>query len=59
MFAGKLTFHRQITRYEQFEEFSPSDEDWDTVIEKALNLFQRGKIQDKELKTIQARGKKT
>lgn len=58
IFGSKLTFYRQAGRFEQWEEFTPKEEDWDTVNELAANKFQRGKVQAQHLKIIQARGRK-
>ena len=58
IFGNKLTFHRQSARFENWEEFTPDAEDWDTINELAANKFQRGKVQAQHLKVIQARGRK-
>lgn len=58
IFGNKLTFYRQAARFEQWEEFTPSQEDWDKINELAENKFQRGKVQEMHLKVIQARGRK-
>ena len=58
IFGNKLTFHRQSGRFENWEEFTPNEEDWNKVNELASNKFQRGKVQAMHLKVIQARGRK-
>lgn len=58
IFGNKLTFYRQSARFENWEEFTPNAEDWDTINELAVNKFQRGKVQAQHLKVIQARGRK-
>lgn len=58
IFGNHLTFHRQAGRFEQWEEFTPNTDDWDTLNELAANKFQRGKVQAQHLKIIQARGRK-
>ncbi|MDQ8180068.1 hypothetical protein [Pelagicoccus sp. SDUM812005] len=58
IYGNKLTFHRQAGRFEQWEEFTPDEEDWDTINELAANKAQRGKVQAQHLKIIQARGRK-
>ena len=58
IFGNKLTFYRQAGRFENWEAFTPTNEDWDKVIQLAENKFQRGKVQSQHLKLIQARGRK-
>lgn len=58
IFGNKLTFYRQSGRFENWEEFVPTNDDWDTLNELATNKFQRGKVQAQHLKVIQARGRK-
>lgn len=57
-FGPTLTFHRQVGRFEQWETFTPSEEDWDKLTELAENKFQRGKVQKKQMQIIRARGDK-
>ena len=57
-FGPKLTFHRQAGRFEQFEEFKPTTEDWDKLTELAENKYQRGKVQEGQMKIIRKRGRK-
>ncbi|HCR28490.1 MAG TPA: hypothetical protein DIV79_00545 [Opitutae bacterium] len=57
-FGSKLTFHRQNGRFEPWEIFTPDNEDWDTLNELAENKFRRGKVQEKQMRIIQARGEK-
>jgi len=57
-FGSALRFYRQAARFEQWEAFEPSDEDWDKLSELAENKYQRGKVQDKHLKLVKARGEK-
>ena len=57
-FGPALTFHRQSGRFEQWETFTPSEEDWDKLIELAENKFQRGKVKKKQMQIIRARGDK-
>jgi hypothetical protein len=45
-------------RFEQWETFTPSEEDWDKLNELAENKFQRGKMQKKQMRIIRARGDK-
>ena len=58
IFGDKLTFHRQRARFEEWEEFKPTEEDWDVANMHALNKFNRGKLQERHLKVFQARGRK-
>ncbi len=55
-FGPALTFHRQAGRFEQWETFTPDEEDWDKLVELAENKFQRGKLKQAQLRIIQARG---
>ena len=57
-FGNSLTFYRQAMRYEQWEAFEPNDEDWDKLTELAENKFRRGKVQEKHMKLVKARGEK-
>ena len=57
-FGLKLTFHRQAGRFEPWESFEPVEEDWDTLNELAENKFRRGKVQEKQMRIIKARGEK-
>lgn len=57
-FGPKLTFHRQAGRFEAWEAFTPNEEDWDRLNELAENKFRRGKVQEKQMRIIQARGEK-
>jgi len=57
-FGPKLTFHRQAGRFESWETFTPDDEDWDRLNELAENKYRRGKVQEKQMRIIQARGEK-
>ncbi len=57
-FGSQLTFHRQAARFEEWETFAPSEEDWDTLTQLAENKFQRGKVQKKQMLIIRARGEK-
>lgn len=58
IFGSQLTFHRQSGRFEPWETFTPTEEDWDQLIELAENKFQRGKVQEKHMRIIRARGEK-
>ena len=57
-FGTELTFYRQAARFDQWEAFSPDDDDWDTLTRLAENKLQRGKVQPKHMKVIRARGEK-
>jgi len=57
-FGPHLTFHRQAARFEPWETFTPSEEDWDKLTELAENKFDRGKLNDSQMKIIRARGEK-
>ena len=57
-FGSKLTFHRQAGRFESWETFTPDEEDWDRLNELAENKYCRGKVQEKQMRIIQARGEK-
>lgn len=57
IFGNKLTFYRQSARFELWEEFKPSPEDWDALNELAANKFNRGKVQAAHLRLIQSRGR--
>jgi hypothetical protein len=57
-FGSALTFYRQSGRFEQWETFTPSEEDWDKLNVLAENKFQRGKMQKKQMRIIRARGDK-
>ncbi len=58
IFGDKITFVRQAGRFEHFEEFKPSEEQWDQLIELGRNKFNRGKINARYMKLFEARGKK-
>ena len=57
-FGNELTFHHQAARFENWEEFEPEREDWDTLERLATNKHQRGKVSDKHMKLVKARGRK-
>lgn len=57
-FGPTLTFHRQAGRFESWETFTPDEEDWDRLNELAENKYRRGKVQEKQMRIIQARGEK-
>ncbi len=57
-FGNELTFHHQAARFENWEEFEPEKEDWDTLERLATNKHQRGKVSDKHMKLVKARGRK-
>ncbi len=57
-FGPQLTFHRQAGRFESWETFTPDEEDWDRLNELAENKYRRGKVQEKQMRIIQARGEK-
>ena len=56
--GDKLTLHRQSGRFELWETFTPDEEDWDTLTKLAENKFNRGKVQEKHMRIILARGDK-
>jgi len=58
-FGNSLSFYRQAERFEQWEVFEPSEEDWDKLTTLAENKFQRGKAQEKHMKLVRARGEKS
>jgi hypothetical protein len=57
-FGPQLTFHRQAGRFESWETFTPDEEDWDRLNELAENKYRRGKVQEKQMRIIKARGEK-
>lgn len=57
-FGSQLTFHRQSERFAAWEEFEPSEEDWDQLNELAENKAQRGKVSAKHLRLVRLRGRK-
>lgn len=56
--GDKLTVYRQSGRFEPWEAFTPDEEDWDTLTKLAENKFNRGKVQEKHMRVILARGDK-
>jgi hypothetical protein len=57
-FGPQLTFHRKAGRFESWETFTPDEEDWDRLNELAENKYRRGKVQEKQMRIIKARGEK-
>ncbi|MGK0238985.1 MAG: hypothetical protein ACKVGW_16135 [Verrucomicrobiia bacterium] len=57
-FGDKLTLYRQLSRFEEWEIFTPDEEDWDTLTKLAENKFNRGKVKKKHMQVILGRGDK-
>lgn len=57
-FGEKMTWVRQAGRFENFTEFEPTPEHWDQLNKLAINKFHRGKLTQRYLTLIQARGVK-
>ncbi|MDE0768645.1 MAG: hypothetical protein OSB19_09660 [Opitutaceae bacterium] len=57
-FGDKLTLYRQLSRFEEWETFTPDEEDWDILTKLAENKFNRGKVKKKHMQVILARGDK-
>lgn len=57
-FAGRVEWKRQYKRFEARQPFTPTDEDWAELEERAAKRRQRGQISDKIWKVIQKRGQK-
>jgi hypothetical protein len=56
--GDKLTLYRQLSRFEEWETFTPDEEDWDILTKLAENKFNRGKVKKKHMQVILARGDK-
>ncbi len=57
-FGNRLSFHHQAARFDNWEEFEPNEEDWDTLQRLSENKFQRGKMSQKHMNLVKARGRK-
>jgi len=57
-FGDKLTLYRQLSCFEEWETFTPDEEDWDILTKLAENKFNRGKVKKKHMQVILARGDK-
>ena len=48
----KIFWTFQPARYERWEEFKPSDEDWDVVLETMEKNLRRGKVTPEDVKLV-------
>ncbi len=56
VFGQKLRWRRQLARFEPWEDFSPTEEDWDRAIELVENRYQRRLVREDVVRLIRRRG---
>jgi len=57
-FGGKLSWHRQMARYEDWEPHDPSEEDWERALQDVTDRLRRGLVREDLVEKVRNRGRK-
>ncbi|MEZ5277600.1 MAG: hypothetical protein R3F07_14565 [Opitutaceae bacterium] len=57
-FGDKPSWHCQMARFEDWQPYEPTDEDWDKAIQDMTDRLNRGLIRAHQLEMVKKRGSK-
>lgn len=57
-FGGKMSWHKQMARGDEWESYAPDEEDWERADKDLKDRFRRGLVEEKILVVVSKRGAK-